>query len=80
VSGDTTPHLKPHPASLLHAANALKLPPADCIYLGDDQRDIQAARGAGMPCVAVQWGYGADLHAWEADAILEQPADLLNRL
>ncbi len=43
VCGDTTPHLKPHPASLLHAAQELALAPAHCVYLGDDLRDIQAA-------------------------------------
>ena len=33
--GDTTPHLKPHPASLLHAAELLGLAPAACAYLGE---------------------------------------------
>lgn len=80
VCGDTTPHLKPHPASLLHAAKTLELLPEHCLYLGDDQRDIQAARAAGMPCGAVQWGYGADLQAWEADFIAHRPEDLIARL
>lgn len=80
VCGDTTPHLKPHPASLLHASAELNLPPAECLYLGDDQRDIQAARAAGMPCFAVGWGYGTDLHAWEADGVLARPEDLIGRL
>lgn len=80
VCGDTTPHLKPHPASLLHATGALRVAPADCVYLGDDQRDIQAARAAGMPSVAVKWGYGKDLHAWEADLVLDRPEDLVERL
>lgn len=77
VCGDTTPHLKPHPASLLQAAKELQLAPQACVYLGDDQRDIDAARAAAMRCVAVQWGYGKDLHAWEADAVIAQPADLI---
>src|SRR5258705_4523715 len=55
VCGDTTPHLKPNPASLLHAAKELALAPADCVYLGDDLRDVQAARAAGMRSVAVEW-------------------------
>jgi phosphoglycolate phosphatase len=80
VCGDTTPHLKPNPASLLHAAKALDLPPGDCLYLGDDQRDIVAARAAGMRPVAVEWGYGADLHAWEADAVIARPLDLFAHL
>lgn len=77
VCGDTTPHLKPHPASLLHAAKELSLAPHECIYLGDDLRDIQAARSAGMRCAAVGWGYGEGLPAWNADAVLSQPMDLI---
>ena len=80
VCGDTTPHLKPHPASLLHAAQELALAPRDCVYLGDDLRDIQAARSAGMRCVAVGWGYGEGLAAWNADAVIERPGDLIEWL
>jgi phosphoglycolate phosphatase len=76
VCGDTTPHLKPNPASLLHAARELSLAPPDCLYLGDDLRDIQAARAAGMRSAAVEWGYGEGLAAWHADAIIARPADL----
>ena len=57
VSGDSTPHIKPHPASLLRAAELLALPPAACLYVGDDLRDIQAARAAGMRFFAAGWGY-----------------------
>jgi phosphoglycolate phosphatase len=77
VCGDSTPHLKPHPASLQLAAQQLALAPAECVYLGDDVRDIQAARSAGMPCLAVAWGYGRGYEAWQADGVIEQPADLL---
>lgn len=80
VCGDTTPHLKPNPASLLHAARELAIVPEECVYLGDDLRDIQAARAAGMRSVAVGWGYGADLHSWTADSIIGQPLDLLPQL
>jgi N-acetyl-D-muramate 6-phosphate phosphatase len=77
VCGDTTPHLKPNPASLLHAAKELALAPPACVYLGDDLRDVQAARAAGMRSVAVEWGYGSSLHDWQADAIIRNPQDLL---
>ncbi len=80
VCGDTTPYLKPNPASLLHAASELALTPRDCVYLGDDLRDIQAARAAGMRSVAVGWGYGASLQSWSADAIIDRPLDLLAQL
>ena len=84
VCGDSTPHLKPHPAPLLLAAKQLDLPPADCTYVGDDLRDIQAARAAGMRCVAVDYGYhGADNpgpETWHADAIISHPRELLEHL
>ena len=80
VCGDTTPHLKPNPASLLHAARELALAPRDCVYLGDDLRDIQAARSAGMHAVAVGWGYGSGVHEWNADAVVERPQDLIEWL
>jgi phosphoglycolate phosphatase len=84
ICGDSTPHLKPHPAPLLAAAEKLQLAPADCIYVGDDLRDIQAARAAAMRCVAVQYGYhGTDNPgpaSWNADAIISHPAELLEHL
>ena len=80
VCGDTTAHLKPNPASLLHAAQELALAPHACAYLGDDLRDIQAARAAGMRPMAVTWGCGGDVHAWNADAVLERPTDLIEWL
>jgi phosphoglycolate phosphatase len=82
--GDTTPHLKPHPASLLHAAEVLKLEPAACCYLGDDLRDMQAARAAGMRPIAVEWGYhhpdNGGPGTWEADAVIAHPLDVLRLL
>ena len=83
VSGDSTPHVKPHPAPLLLAASLLSLPPADCIYVGDDLRDAQAARAAGMRFVAAGWGYlgeGGDPRAWGADAVISHPREVLDIL
>jgi len=84
VGGDSTPHLKPHPGSLLLAAKKLNLEPASCYYLGDDLRDIQAARAAGMRAVAVQWGYtspdnGAPA-AWNPDVLIREPLELVAHL
>jgi 2-phosphoglycolate phosphatase len=84
VCGDSTPHLKPHPAPLLLAAERLGLEPRSCWYLGDDLRDIQAARAAGMRPVAVEWGYhhpekGAPAE-WQADAVIARPSEMLNLL
>ena len=84
VCGDSTPHIKPHPAPLLRAAQDLDLPPGEICYLGDDLRDVQAARAAGMPAVAVEWGYHGTDHggprAWNADAVIAHPLDLIARL
>jgi len=79
VSGDTTPHAKPHPAPLLEAATRLGLAPEECWYVGDDVRDIQAGRAAGMLTVACQWGYCGPVEPaeWGADHLLASPADLL---
>jgi 2-phosphoglycolate phosphatase len=71
--------VKPDPDPLLRACAALTLPARDCVYVGDDRRDVVAARAAGMPVVVAAWGYlgdGEDVHAWQADAVIERPADL----
>ena len=83
VSGDTTPHAKPHPAPLLEAARQLGVSPDRCLYVGDDERDIVAGRAAGMPTVAAAYGYlgaSADTAAWNADATITSPGLLLNFL
>lgn len=79
VSGDTTPFSKPHPGSLLHAAQLLDLPPSECVYVGDDHRDIVAGHAAGMDTIAAAWGYCAHSAPtqWEAGAVLARPIDLL---
>lgn len=83
ISGDTTPHAKPHPAPLLEAARRLGVSPMRCLYVGDDLRDVQAGRAAGMRTVAVAWGYlglGEPIQAWQADAVIERPDQLLHLL
>lgn len=79
ISGDTLPYAKPHPMPLLHAARELRIPAARCVYVGDNVRDIEAGRAAGMYTVAAAWGYipaGDDPAAWQADRLLHEPADL----
>jgi 2-phosphoglycolate phosphatase len=83
ISGDTTPHTKPHPAPLLEAARRIGLSPASCLYVGDDVRDIQAGRAAGMRTVAALYGYlgpGADVSTWGADEVIVEPTGLLKWL
>ena len=84
VCGDSTPHLKPHPASLLLAAQKLELDCRAVWYLGDDLRDMQAARAAGMRPIGVEWGYhhpeSGGPSSWNADAVIRQPMDLIDLL
>jgi 2-phosphoglycolate phosphatase len=84
VCGDTTPHAKPHPAPLLHAAQVLSLAPSNCWYVGDDLRDVQAAQAAGMRSIAVAYGYhgveNGGPHSWNADAVIAHPLDLLAQI
>jgi phosphoglycolate phosphatase len=78
VSGDSTPRLKPAPDSLLLACEQLKVAPRDCVYVGDDLRDIDAARAAGMRSVAAGWGYEGNtpMAEWKADYVAHTVADL----
>jgi 2-phosphoglycolate phosphatase len=83
VCGDTTPHSKPHPAPLVEAARRAAVHTAACVYVGDDTRDVQAGRAAGMRTLAAAWGYlglGEPIDTWGADSVLAQPIALLHWL
>jgi phosphoglycolate phosphatase len=80
VSGDSTPRPKPHPDPLLLACASIERPPTRCLYVGDDLRDIQAGRAAGMVTVAALYGYlgnAEPVEAWGANHRIAQPYDLL---
>ncbi len=80
VSGDTTPHSKPHPEPLLHAARIANVDPNKSIYVGDDLRDIVAGKAAGMRTVVAAYGYcGCEEppETWGADFIIQTPQELL---
>lgn len=83
VGGDTLPERKPHPRPLLHAAELLQVSPAETVYVGDAERDILAAKAAGMQAVVASFGYLAptdDPRAWPADAWADSPLDILEWL
>jgi N-acetyl-D-muramate 6-phosphate phosphatase len=83
VSGDTLAQRKPHPLPLLHAAAAAGVAAGACIYVGDAERDVQAAHAAGMSALVANYGYlGADEDSslWRGDAYLSKPIDILNWL
>jgi phosphoglycolate phosphatase len=79
VCGDTTAFPKPHPAPLLEACTRIGIATERCWYVGDDLRDVQAGQAAGMTTIAAAWGYCGDTPPvkWQADAIAESPAKLL---
>jgi phosphoglycolate phosphatase len=80
VSGDTTPHAKPHPEPILHAARIANIDPTKSIYVGDDIRDVIAGKAAGMLTVAAAYGYCGckePPESWGADYIIHHPLDLL---
>ena len=81
IGGDTLPQRKPHPLPLLHSAQQLGVAVEDCVYVGDDQRDIDAARAAGMRSIVALWGYRReddDPNAWGGDVMADSARDLLN--
>jgi 2-phosphoglycolate phosphatase len=80
ISGDTLDKRKPHPAPMLHACRLAGSKPSECVYVGDARRDIEAGRNAGMHTVIALFGYFQeqdDPHAWDADAMIKEPLDLL---
>ena len=80
VSGDTTPHSKPHPEPILYAARSSNIDPTQSIYVGDDIRDVIAGKAAGMKTVAAAYGYCGckePPESWGADYIINSPLDLL---
>ncbi|WP_329740944.1 phosphoglycolate phosphatase [Dyella sp. A6] len=78
VCGDTLPVKKPDPAPVRLACEHAKVEPARCVFVGDDARDIQAGRAAGLYTVAVRWGYldGGEPDQWGADAVIDHPRQL----
>jgi len=80
VSGDTTPHAKPHIAPMLHACDTIAIAPEHCLYVGDAARDIEAGKNANMTTIAACYGYIAeqdDSNDWQADGYIDHPSELL---
>ncbi len=83
VSGDTTDQRKPHPKPLLYACGCCNCDAVSCVYIGDDQRDIQAGEAAGMATLVALYGYfdeQEDPHGWGADGVLNDISELLGWL
>ena len=83
VSGDTLSERKPHPLPLLHAAKTLGVEPRHCVYVGDAERDMQAAQAAGMYALVAGFGYLGDddrADTWFSHGWLHTPLDLIGWL
>ena len=83
ISGDTCPQPKPHPAPMLAAAELCGLAPEQCLYVGDAERDVEAASAAGMRTLVAAWGYldAADQpQNWGAHAQILHPLETLDYL
>jgi len=83
ISGDTAARPKPAPDPLLLACEQIGVSPQQCLYVGDDLRDIEAGRAANMGTVAVAWGYLGEskpIEKWNADHIIQTPAEILGLL
>jgi phosphoglycolate phosphatase len=83
ISGGDTTHSKPHPEPLLAASKAMTIMPAECIYLGDDMRDVQASLAAGMEPVIARYGYLGSIcppETWGARYLIDEPRELLGYL
>lgn len=83
VSGDTTQNRKPHPEPMLYACTSAGSQAAQCVYIGDAQRDIEAGRQAGMKTLAALYGYIGTQdqpEKWGADALVDNPLEILEWL
>lgn len=80
ICGDTLKFKKPHPQPLIVAAETIGVKCENCIYIGDDKRDIEAGNAANMITLSAAYGYieaGTNLDDWHADGNIDQPLDLL---
>lgn len=57
IGGDTLPLMKPDPAPLREAIARLGVDPARAMMVGDSETDIRTAQNAGIPVLAVTFGY-----------------------
>lgn len=82
VCGDSLPVKKPDPAPVLLACARAGIEPTRTLFVGDDARDVEAGRAAGLFTVAVRWGYldGGDPATWGADAVIDHPRQLASLL
>lgn len=77
VGADTAPAPKPDPRHLLTAIEHAGGDPARALLVGDSETDVAAARNAGVPIIAVSFGYTEIPHAeLKADTLIDSFAEL----
>ena len=81
IARESCPQRKPHPAPLHATLRALGVSPADSVMVGDSLVDVECARAAGIPVVAVAHGYSeVPVQELAADVIIESCAALMEAL
>jgi N-acetyl-D-muramate 6-phosphate phosphatase len=83
ISGDTCTHAKPHPEPMLAACKLIKIAPEQCLYLGDDKRDMEAANAVNMRGIIANYGYVSDdvsVQNWQTHGSVNHPMELLTYL
>jgi len=83
VSGDTTEQRKPHPEPMYHACKLIGVDAAECIYIGDAQRDVEAGNNANMKTIIASYGYigdWEDINSWGADAVIDSPDEIYKHI
>ena len=83
ISGDTTANAKPHPEPLLHACKEIGLACTECLYIGDAERDVQAAVAAHMRVLIARYGYIDEQdqpEIWGAHGMIDTPGEILSYL
>lgn len=72
---------KPHPAMLRAALAPLEVAPEYAVMIGDSSADVGAARAAGIPVIAVSFGYTRiPVRELGADFVIDSLADVLPAL
>ena len=71
---------KPAPDMVLKAMEELGAESDECVYVGDTEVDLATARNAGLPCIAVSWGFRSkeELIAAGAETIIDRPQEIID--
>lgn len=79
VSADEVARAKPFPDPIVRGCEIIGVTPGNCVYVGDDLRDVEAAHAAGMRVIGVRWGYIApddDPETWGADVLVSRAGEI----